>query len=134
MGIDWSGFKYGKTTRDDRKKNERRDEREFKKARKVCRRIAYNRAKGCCQHCGTALVLLVKNAAHEFQIANIHEHPSRAKGGDPTDPDICVCVCHICHGKLTHNELDIEWKDPAEKAKGGAIFKPKQPKGVSCPA
>lgn len=134
MAIDWSGFLFGKKTRAAREKEERAEDRKIRKAREVCRYVVYTRARGCCEHCGRALVLLPKNANHEFQIANIHEEPPRSKGTDPTDPDSCVCLCTFCHDDVTHNRLDIAWSVPRPGLRRVPIFSRTIPKGDSCRA
>ncbi len=42
-------------------------------------------------------MLTLAEAAHEFQVAHIHETVMRSQGGDPTNPDNCVTLCYRCH-------------------------------------
>lgn len=66
-------------------------------ARRGCRARVFDRDGGCCTSCGRALVLLLKNCTHEFQLAHIHEIKPRSLGGDPHDDTNCLTLCYQCH-------------------------------------
>lgn len=108
----------------EREAAERKAEREWKKAREICRYKTFTRAHGCCEHCGQALKLHPKDARSEFEIANIHEEPPRSLGGDPLDWTITVCLCCHCHERVTRGRILIKWRDPELKAvrPSGPIF------------
>lgn len=80
-----------------RKQIKAKAERQYTKDRAICRQIVYDRARGCCEWCGRPLVLKPQDARYEAEIANIDEIVPRSKGGDPTDPRNCRCLCHDCH-------------------------------------
>ena len=42
-------------------------------------------------------VCLPKEAAWFAAAGHVHERRSRAQGGDPTDPENCLLLCHACH-------------------------------------
>lgn len=67
------------------------------KARRDCRAVVYKRDGGRCTKCGVRLRLDLREAAHEFEVAHIHEVKRRSAGGDPTDPDNCITLCYRCH-------------------------------------
>jgi hypothetical protein len=120
MAIDWDLFKYGKPAA--RSKVKARADRDFDKAREACRAEVYDRAGRCCERCGLPLKLKPSEARSEFEIANINEEPKRSRGGDPTNPADCVCLCCRCHNLITDNLIRIVWIDPMKKAFGGARF------------
>jgi len=122
--IDWSLFAIGKGESRDAKVA--REEREFSKAREIARCVAYKRAGGCCQRCGTRLVLQPSKARHEFEIAHAHEEPPRSKGGDPTNPRDIVILCFKCHDQVTTKKLAVVFVDPVLKADGRVEFVPKE--------
>lgn len=114
--------RFKKTIQLEREAKERAEDRATAKAREICRYKTFMRAEGCCERCGRSLVLRPSDARHEFEIANVHEEPPRSLGGDPLDPSITVCLCCHCHELVTQGKIEIEWKDPARKAYGGARF------------
>lgn len=65
--------------------------------RRNCRAVVFARDHGRCTQCHIRLVLTLAEAAHEFQVAHIHETVMRSQGGDPTNPDNCVTLCYRCH-------------------------------------
>lgn len=81
-------------------KNVKARRRREKIARRAdCRAEVFYRDGGRCVKCGRQLKLHLKNAAHEFEVAHIHEVKLRSRGGDPTDPANCVTLCFKCHGE-----------------------------------
>lgn len=106
-GFDGLAFPKGqfRTERKDR------EDRQFTKAREICRYKVFMWAGGCCEHCGVPLILLPSAAKHEYQIANIHEEPPRSQGGDPTNPFDCVCLCYKCSAKRHALKLLISWSE-----------------------
>ena len=79
------------------KKVKARRKRERIERRRDCRAQVFARDGGRCIKCRRRLALLLQDAAHEFDVAHIHEVKLRSLGGDPTDPDNCVTLCHECH-------------------------------------
>jgi len=71
-------------------------------ARDRCRGVVFRRDGGRCQQCHRPLVLTMKEAQHEFDVAHIHESPPRSLGGDPTNPDHCTTLCCQCHAAAHH--------------------------------
>lgn len=74
-----------------------RRRRERIQRRRDCRAEVFKRDGGRCTRCRRPLHLHLKDAAHEFDVAHIHELKMRSKGGDPTDPTNCVTLCYKCH-------------------------------------
>jgi 5-methylcytosine-specific restriction endonuclease McrA len=99
---------YGEQLKQERMRKQRAEERAYKVAREECRRITYERAGGCCEWCGKPLVLKPSEARHAFEIAHIDEKIMRSKGGDPTNPDNCRCLCAECHLGKRHGRTDTE--------------------------
>lgn len=110
-----------------RARQKKREERQFTKARNLCRREVFKRAGGRCQACGRPLVLRPSRAEHFLQIANVHEEPPRSLGGDPTNPQDCVCVCAQCHEEIRLNLLDVVFVRPDLKARGPVEFQRRLP-------
>ncbi len=73
----------------------------------------------CCRCCGKHLELYSDNP---FQLAQIHEEPSRAQGGDPLDPKQTLTLCAVCHNLRTVNKLRLEIVDPIEGCRGEVRF------------
>jgi hypothetical protein len=80
-----------------RKRVKARKKRQFAKARKSCRAARYAKDGECCVECGKHLVLNPSDARHEFEIANVHEVKSRARGGSATDVSNTKLLCCRCH-------------------------------------
>lgn len=40
--------------------------------------------------------------------SDMHEVLTRARGGDPTDPDNILCLCRRCHQWVTEHETDAK--------------------------
>jgi hypothetical protein len=71
-----------------------REKRDDQAARSYCRLVVWKRAGYRCESCGRP----VKMASDFFKdVGQVHEKVSRAKGGDPTDPENCVLLCYDCH-------------------------------------
>lgn len=104
-----------KPTKADRHKQRAAERRQWKARRKICRATVYARAFGCCERCQRPLVLLPENARHVFEIANIHEHPPRSLGGDPLNPDECLCLCAECSAKEHALPVDARLTPPAHR-------------------
>jgi 5-methylcytosine-specific restriction endonuclease McrA len=95
---------YGQQLRRERLRAKRKQKRDDQTRRDQCRAEVYARAGGRCEHCGRGgLVLLVRDARHEFDIAHIDEVIPRSLGGDPLDPGNCQCLCHACHKRKTEH-------------------------------
>ena len=59
--------------------------------RAECRARVYERAHGLCEACPRLHDGPIRRAV------DTHEPLSRARGGDPYDPEQCIAICRPCH-------------------------------------
>lgn len=76
-----------------RRKSQDRDEA-------ACKRIIIARAHGRCEACPILHVGPVRAGTDK------HEIKSRARGGDPTDPENTLLVCRPCHDWIDEHDAE----------------------------
>lgn len=87
--------------------------------RSAVRADVYREDGGCCRRCGVPVKL---HTDDPFRLANIHEHPSRARGGDPLNPKHTITLCTMCHSRITEQRVTMTINDPALGTRGPVTF------------
>lgn len=102
MAIDYQRLAIPKP--EPRGKLKARLERQHAILREAARKIAYDRAGGCCEACGTPLKLNPSDeGADWYNVANVHEITPRSLGGSDIDERNLRVLCardhQVAHGQ-----------------------------------
>jgi len=90
---------------------------DYARRRSAHRALIWERDNRRCRCCGRGLSL---SGESPFAIAQIHEEPSRAQGGNPLDPKQTITLCAVCHQQRTEHRIRLEIVDP-ELGCGGEV-------------